>query len=127
MTASAGRRFGLTVGVAFLALGALLLWRDRELGAAIAGSVGGILALAGLVAPTRLGPIERGWMAFAHAISKVTTPIFMGIVYYVTVVPIGLGMRLFRRNPLTRDEADGGFWIAREPDDARRGGMHRQF
>ena len=128
LTASAGRRFGLTVGVAFLALGALLLWRDRELGAAIAGSVGGILALAGLVAPTRLGPIERGWMAFAHAISKVTTPIFMGIVYYVTVVPIGLGMRLFRRNPLTRDEADGGFWIAREADDdARRGGMHRQF
>lgn len=125
LTPAQGRRFGLTLGIAFLALGALLLWRHRETAASVAGIIGIGLLLAGLTVPTRLGPIERGWMAFAHAISKVTTPIFMAIVYYVAIVPMGVLMRVLRRNPIDHDGANDSFWVVHESRDPEQ--MNRQF
>jgi hypothetical protein len=89
LTAAAGRKFGLTVGLAFVAIGLLLSWRGKTTQAIVVLSIAGILIVAALVAPTRLGPVERAWMALARAISKVTTPIFMGIVYFVVIAPIG--------------------------------------
>lgn len=60
--------------------------------------IGGSLVVAALLVLQRLGPVERVWVALAHAISKVTTPILMGIVYFLVVTPIGLVMRLLGRN-----------------------------
>ena len=86
-----------------------------------------MLVLAGLIVPRALGPVERAWMGFALLLSKVTTPIFMGIVYFVVVAPIGLVMKLLRRNPLKLAEVDGSFWASRSNEATKRGGMHRQF
>ncbi|UCG85409.1 MAG: hypothetical protein JSW71_15945 [Gemmatimonadota bacterium] len=125
MTASAGRRFGLTLGFAFMALGAVLLWRDHRAVAAVAGAVGITLVVSGIVIPTMLGPVERGWMALAHAISRVTTPILMWLVYYVTIFPIGAIMRMLRRNPLARTGKGNSFWLDRESRNADH--MTHQF
>ena len=126
LTAAQGRKFGLTVGIAFLVLAVLLhFWRHKEAAAAITGTCGVVLLAAALVIPTRLGPLERAWMGLAHAISKVTTPIFMGIVFYLVMTPIGLAMRLFGRRALVRREQDGGFWVA--PASGGRSDMERQF
>ncbi len=89
--------------------------------------MGGSLALAGLIIPAHLAPVQRGWMGFAHALSKVTTPIFMGIVYFLVVTPIALIMRPFARNPLTHGESEAGFWVPRSSEDAQRSDMKRQF
>lgn len=94
LTAAEGRKFGLTVGLAFLALGGVALWRGRHRTSTVLLALGGILVLAALVVPTALGPVERAWMALAHLISKVTTPIFMGVVYFVVITPVGYLRRL---------------------------------
>jgi len=126
LSPSKGRKFGLTVGLAFLALAALLhFWRHREVAGAIAGGLGGLLVLGALVVPTRLGPVERAWMGLAHLISRVTTPIFMGVVFYVVMTPMGVLMRLVGRRPLVHGERDGSFWL--EPTSGGRSDMERQF
>ncbi len=128
LTAAAqGRRFGLTVGLAFAALDALLWWRDKPTLAIIVAALAGFLVLGGLVAPARLEPVERLWMGFARRISKITTPILMGVVYFLVITPIGLVVRLRGRNPLTPSESRGGFWISRKADANRRGSMYNQF
>ena len=127
LTAQLGRRFGVSVGGAFAVLAGLLWWRDHDVVAAILGSVGGLLVVGGLVAPTKLGPIERAWMGFAHGVSKITTPILMGILYFLVIAPMGFVMRLFGRNPLTSIESDGSFWVSRADEDSARGGMTHQF
>lgn len=124
-TARDGRRFGVQVGIAFAVLGALLLWRERVVLAAIGGTLSALLILGGLAVPARLGPIHRGWMAVALAISKVTTPIFMAAVYYLVLTPTGLLMRAVGRNPLRRSGDAGTDWVWRERGD--RGDMRRQF
>ena len=126
LTASEGRRFGLTVGIAFLVIAGVLLWRDRDMAARVAGVLGGLLAIGGLVVPTLLGPVERAWMGLARVLARITTPIVMALVYFLAVTPIGLFMRAIGRNPLTRAEKRDGFWVTRAPG-ARRGDLTRKF
>lgn len=127
LTARQGRRFGVTVGVAFLVLAAVLWWRDRTTGAAIVASAGTALMIAGLAVPTALGPVERAWMAFARSLSKVTTPIVMGIVYFLVIFPIGFAMRILNRSPLAVKATNDSFWVPRAGEEDRRGGMKHQF
>lgn len=125
---STGRRFGLSVGTAFLVLTAILLWRDHRTAMFVTATLALVLVLGGMVVPALLYPVERGWMAMAHAISRVTTPIFLGIVYFLVVTPIGVVMRLFGRNPLVHQESrEGTYWITTSESASKRGGMTRQF
>jgi len=125
LSAREGRKFGLTVGIAFAVLGGVAFWRGRETVAVVFWVVGGLLILAGLLVPRSLGPVQKAWMGLAHAISKVTTPIFMAIVYYVVLSPIGLVMRLFGKNAMTEHHKDASIWVSR--GDSRRGDLERQF
>ena len=122
-----GRKFAFTLSAAFLAVGGLAWWRAHGTASTVLGAIGGLWALAGLVLPSRLGPIYRAWMGLALAISKVTTPIFMALVYFAVVTPVGLVMRLGGRNPLRREPENGSFWIDRRAQQDRRGTMKNQF
>jgi hypothetical protein len=121
-----GRKFGLTVGGAFLVLAALLWWRGRP-AAPVFAALGGLLAIGALIAPTRLGPIQKAWMGLAHMISKVTTPIFMGVVYFVVLTPIGLLKRAFGRNTMETQQRNGSYWVSRQDEGQLRSDMERQF
>jgi len=127
LSAAQGRRFGLTVGLAFLVLASVMWWRTHPLAAQVLGSFGGLLVVAGLLAPTRLGPVERAWMRLAHAISKVTTPVVMAVMYFVLMTPLGIGRRVFGRNPLIHLATRDSFWHARPENSRRSRSMERQF
>jgi hypothetical protein len=127
LTPSQGRKFGLTVGLAFTALGLLvLLWLEHRIKGMVLLGLGGTLILAGLAVPTLLGPIERAWMGLAHLISKVTTPIFMGIVYFLVMTPTGLFRRRGGRSPIARTRGRSS-WIVRTPPVTTRERLERQF
>ena len=125
LSAEEGRKFGLTVGIAFAGLGAISWWRGRQTLAVAFWAIGGLLVFAGVAFPRRLGPVQRAWMGFAHAISKVTTPIFMGLVYYAVLTPTGVLMRMFGRNSLAPHRAHTSHWVSRGED--RRSDLQRQF
>jgi hypothetical protein len=131
LSAREGRKFGLTVGIAFLVLGALAYWRAGLVLGAVFGSLGVLLLGGGLLLPTRLGPVQRAWMGLAHAISKVTTPIIMGVIYFLILTPAGLLRRTIGDNQLVRKPGSGGlvsggFWIEREPGH-RKSDLARQY
>jgi hypothetical protein len=127
LTSREGRRFGLTVGTAFLVLAGILWWRGRVTTSTVFATIGGALVMAALVMPTRLGPVERFWMAVAHAISRVTTPIVMAVMYFVILTPAAMLRRLFGENPLVHREAANGFWKTRPANARRSASMERQF
>ncbi|MGI9628090.1 MAG: hypothetical protein ACR2QM_14725 [Longimicrobiales bacterium] len=116
---SQGRKFGVTLGIAFGVLSAIILWRGEASVAKVIGSVAAALLLLGLVWPTSLRLVEKGWMKFAELLSKVTTPIFMGIIYFSLFTFVGF----FRRNwggALKHDQGATA-WAAHEgPTDLRR-------
>jgi len=124
LTPAEGRKFGFTVGAAFAVLAGITWWRDHALLMQIFGGLAAALLVAGAVIPGQLGPVYRGWMKLALMISKVTTPIFLGIVFFVVITPIGLLMRLFGKNPLRHPTENGSFWLTHSAD---RGTMSNQF
>lgn len=126
LTPTEGRKFAFPVGTAFLVLAGIVWWRQHMWFVYIFTSLGGLLLVAGLLVPGTLGPVYRGWMKFALLLSKVTTPVFMGIVFFLVIAPIGWSMRLFGRNPVRREATDGSFWLQRDPDQ-RRSDLSRQF
>ena len=124
-TPAEGRKFGVTVGLAFLALATFLWWKENAgLAWKIFGGVGGTLVVAGLLLPAQLGPVYRGWMKFALLLSKVTTPIIMGIIYFGLFLVTGAIRRKVGGNAMVRTEANGSFWVNRE---IKRANLERQF
>lgn len=126
LTPAEGRRFAFTLTAAFLVLAAILWWREHEIAMWVCAGVGGILFFLGVVVPGRLDPIERAWMGLALLISRVTTPIFMGIVYYLLLTPVGLVRRMLGRGSLRIDRDAETYWV-RRTDGGSRTDLHRQF
>lgn len=64
------------------------------------------LSLLGLAAPAAVRPIYRGWMRFGLALSKITTPLIMGLVFFLVITPMGLVRRLFAKDAMAREFND---------------------
>lgn len=122
------RKFGLTVGAAFAVFGGISWWRGHEIAPRVLWVLAGSLMVPGLVFPTILGPVQRGWMRLAAFLAHVNTRIILTALYYVVITPVGFIMRLFR-DPLNRSWKDPkeSTWVKRtaEPVDPTR--YERQF
>ena len=90
----------MTVGLAFVALGAVSRWRGHELPPRVLWTIGVLLVVPGLVAPALLGPVHRAWMTVAEVIGAFNTRVILGLLFYVVFTPVGVVMRLFR-DPMT--------------------------
>lgn len=125
LTPREGRKFGLTVGSAFVVLAAIGFWRGHVIVPGLLVTLGLLLAAAGAAIPGHLGPVHDVWMRGAHAISKVTTPLFLSIIYLLVLTPAGLLMRGLGRNPLRHAESKSGYWVMRDP--GQDSNLDRQF
>jgi hypothetical protein len=61
----------------------------------------GIMAAWSLMAPDSLAPVYRQWMKLGLLLSRITTPLILGVVYFLVILPAGLVMRL-GRDPMMR-------------------------
>jgi len=57
----------------------------------------------GLIAPMSLRPVYRAWMRFGLMLSKVMTPLIMGIVFFLLITPVAFLMKIFGNDPMSRD------------------------
>ena len=97
------RDFGLVTGAVLAAIfGLFLPWLLETKTPTWPWALGAALALWGLAAPMSLNPVYRLWMRFGLLMSKITTPIILGVVFYLLFSPIGFFMRLFGRDTMAR-------------------------
>jgi hypothetical protein len=97
------REFGLVTGGILVALfGLLIPWL---LGRALPlwpWVVMLVLAVWSLVAPLSLRHVYRLWMRFGLVLSRITTPIILGIAFFLVLTPMGLLRRAFGRDAMAR-------------------------
>ena len=81
------------------------------------------------LAPQILTPLNRLWFKFGLLLSKIITPIVMGLIFFVTVVPIGLIRRIRNPDPLNQkfDPDADSYWIQRDPEMDKQTSMRKQF
>ena len=101
------RDFGLVTGAILAILfGLALPWLFGFVYPIWPWAVGGVLGVWGLLKPTSLKLVYLYWIKFGLLLSKVTTPIVLGVVFFLVIMPTGLVMRLFGRDPMTRSLND---------------------
>ena len=88
-----------------------------------------VFAALGFLAPAALKPLNRAWFKFGLLLNRVVSPIVMGIVFFLTVTPIGLIMRA-RGNDLLSQKMDpeaDSYWIEIDEETNAQSSMKRQF
>jgi hypothetical protein len=122
------RDFGITTGALIAALFGLLFPWLLNLDFPIwPWILFGLLTALGLIIPQALRPVYEGWMRFGLLMSRITTPLVLGIVFFGIVLPMGLIMRLGRRDPMAR-KFDGSLLSYRVTSDKpSRDNMERPF
>ena len=125
---SSDRTFGLLFAAIFaiLALWPLVHGAQIRVWALAPAAVFLVLALAW---PRALSRLNRGWMRFGLLLNRIVSPVAIGVVYYLTLVPMGLVMRAFGKRPLRLgfDRAATSYWITREPPGPDPKAMIDQF
>jgi hypothetical protein len=82
-----------------------------------------------LFVPRVLYPLCSLWLKLGDVLHRVTNPIILGAVFFLAVVPTGLLMRLFGKDPLSLelDPACDTYWVVRDPPGPDGGSMRNQF
>ena len=122
------RGFGIVFAIVFLIIALFPLLGDggvRLWSVGVAAVFGGLAFLA----PKFLAPLNRLWFRFGMLLSRIVSPIVMGILFFVTVTPTGLIMRA-RGKDLLRQKLDPDaetYWIEVDPEMAAQSSMKNQF
>lgn len=62
----------------------------------------GVFVVLALVYPLALKPLNWLWLKIGHALGWINTRIILGLVFFVIILPIGLLMRMLRKDPMAR-------------------------
>lgn len=125
---SSDRAFGVVFAVVFGAIG---LWPLAQGGALRLWAVGlaALFLVLALVWPTSLHPLNRLWTRLGLLLHAVVNPLVMGLLFFGTVLPIGLILRLRGKDLLNlrRDPKARSYWIERKPPGPQPETMIHQF
>jgi hypothetical protein len=126
--AASNRSTGAVFTVVLGLVAAYAAWQGAASWPIWAG-VAAVLALVTLLAPGVLAPLNRLWMRFALLLSRIMTPVVMAILFYGTVLPTGLLMRLFGKDPLRLkwQRSSASYWVPRTPPGPDADSLRNQF
>ena len=113
------RTFGLVMAGALALLSLVNGWHlGRVWPWTLATAV--LFVIAALLWPSSLRPLNRLWMKLGLLLHRIVNPIVMGLLFYGTIWPTGLVMRIRGRDllRLKRDPSAASYWIARAPGPA---------
>lgn len=122
------RSFGFVFTVVFTVVALLPVYEGKEI-SLWAAVVAAVLLAISLIRPSVLRPANRLWFWFGLLLHRVVSPLVMGFLFFLTVTPIGVAMRICGKNPLRLkfDRAAPTYWIKRDTQDTEPETMRRQF
>ena len=122
---SSNKSFGIVFFIAFLIFGLwpLINFEPIRYWSLV---ISLIFLILGLLNSKILSPLNMMWSKLGIVLGVVIAPIVMGIVFFAVVTPIGLLMRIFNKDVLSKkyDKEKESYWIKR---DKNFNSMKKQF
>ena len=97
---SSNRSFGIVFFIVFLLIATYPLLKGNDLRIWSLLISFGFLIL-GLINSKILSPLNKLWFKFGLILGKIISPLIMGIIFFVVVTPIGVAMRLLKKDLLS--------------------------
>jgi hypothetical protein len=128
VVAGSDRSFGLVMAAVLALVTSLNAWHAGRLWP-WTGGLAVLLLAAGLLRPSVLHPLNLIWLKFGLLLHRVVNPAVMALLFYGTVLPTGLIMRMMGKDllRLKRQPAADSYWIARKPPGPSPETMRDQF
>ena len=122
------RTFGFVFAAVFAFISVYLLINGSPHGLWAGGISIAFLAIA-LLRPIMLRAANSLWFRLGLLLNKIMSPLVMGLVFFGTVLPTGLLMRVFGKRPLALnfDPTAESYWIKRDPAEPTPESMKKQF
>tara|TARA_B110000008_G_scaffold261497_1_gene282943 strand:- start:28 stop:447 length:420 start_codon:yes stop_codon:yes gene_type:complete len=119
------KSFGVFFSIFFLGIFIFYLFLFQEFNTWLL-AISIILILLAFFFPKSLQALNKIWFNFGLLIGSIVAPIMMFFVYLVAVIPTGLVLRLFGKDPLNQkiDKSLGSYWVERTE---KVGPMKNQF
>lgn len=88
-----------------------------------------IFLVVSLVAADILAPLNRAWTKLGLLLGKIVAPVVLGLLFFLSIVPIGLIMRARGKDLLRMkfDRSARSYWIERTPPGPAPETMRKQF
>ena len=96
---SSNRSFGIVFFIVFLLIALYPLLKDNDL-RIWSLVISFIFLILGLINSKILTPLNRLWFKFGLLLGRFISPLIMGIIFFVVVTPIGIMMRLLKKDLL---------------------------
>lgn len=114
---SSNRSFGLVFAGFFGLLALLGIYAGHSDRWPIWLALAAIFAVVAFVAPSLLAPLNRLWTKFGLLLHTIISPIILAVLFFLCILPIGLLMRMFGKDPLRLrlEPETKSYWILREP------------
>jgi hypothetical protein len=128
IVAGSDRTFGLVMAAALALLTSLNAWHSGRLWP-WTGGLAALLLAAALLRPAALHPLNLIWLKFGLLLHRVVNPVVMALLFFGTVLPTGLVMRMMGKDPLRLKRQPGAdsYWIVRQPPGPSPETMRDQF
>ena len=125
---SSERSFGLVIAVFFLIVTFSPLVHAQPARWWALGVAAVFASLAMLCTPA-LAPLNKLWTRLGVLLNRIISPLMLGLLFYVTITPVAMLMRLLGKDPLKlRHETDSAsYWIDRIPPGPAPETMKNQF
>jgi predicted membrane metal-binding protein len=122
------RSFGLVFAAFFGLVGVWPLLDAGDL-RVWALAVAAVFLLAAFLAPSLLRPLNLLWFKLGMLLGRIVTPIVMFLLFFLTVLPTGLALRLSGKDPMHRkvDKTAPSYWIKRVESPEEHSSMKNQF
>ena len=96
---SSNRSFGVVFFFVFLLIALYPLLKDNDL-RIWSLVISFVFLVLGLINSKILTPLNRLWFKFGLLLGKFISPLIMGIIFFIVVTPIGIIMRLLKKDLL---------------------------
>ena len=122
---SSNRSFGFVFFIFFLILSLFPLLKNNQVNFYFLVTALVFLVL-GLLNAKILTPLNKYWVKFGDILGKFVSPIIMFLIYFFTVFPVNLLLRLFNKDVmyLKLHKKNKSYWIKKEANDTN---MNNQF
>lgn len=122
------RTFGLIFAGIFLLIALFPLLKNNNL-RSWALIVCALFLFSSLIVPKVLTPLNKTWVKFGQLMHTITNPILMGLVFFFTVFPTGLALKVLGKDPMRRKKEPNSqsYWIDRNPDEISADSFNQQF
>jgi hypothetical protein len=111
---SSNKSFGIVFFIVFFVIAFYPLFNDENIRIwSLLISI--IFLILGLTNSDILNPLNKIWFKFGILLGRIVSPIIMGVIFFVVVTPIGILMRVLKKDLLNlKKNENKTYWIEKK-------------